>query len=150
MYAVHSSNKPWGGWDSLAAAVSIAGITIAYFADTQLHRFVARNRALEELGAPTVPNLDTGLWGRSRHPNYFGEQLWWWGLSLFALSVGQGWTSIGAAVNSLCLAYVTVLVERRMLKKESRAEAYREYQRTTSVWIPWFKKTVKETKIKTG
>ncbi|CAA6656434.1 unnamed protein product [Spirodela intermedia] len=149
MYAVHSSNRPWGAWDSLAAAVCIAGITIAYFADTQLHRFVTRNRALEELGAPTVPTLDTGLWRCSRHPNYFGEQLWWWGLCLFALNVGQGWTSIGAAINSLSLVYITVLVERQMLRKKSRTEAYREYQRTTSVWIPWFKKTVKETKTKT-
>ncbi|KAM7276455.1 hypothetical protein ACFE04_018321 [Oxalis oulophora] len=37
-------------------------------------------------------------------------------------------------------AYVTILVEERILKQEYRAEAYRMYQKATSVWIPWFKK----------
>ena len=148
MYAVHSSKDPWSIKDSLATAICLAGITIAYFADTQLHNYTTKNRVLEELGMPALPNLDTGLWRYSRHPNYFGEQLWWWGLSFFGWNSGQGWTSIGAAVNSLCLACVTVLVERRMLDKRSRAEAYRLYQKTTSIWIPWFKKTSKETKVK--
>ncbi|GLT34259.1 hypothetical protein SLA2020_087830 [Shorea laevis] len=39
----------------------------------------------------------------------------------------------------MCLVYVTVLVEQRMLKQDYRAEAYRLYQKTTSAWIPWFK-----------
>ncbi|GLT79865.1 hypothetical protein SLA2020_513360 [Shorea laevis] len=80
-----------------------------------------------------------GLWQYSRHPNYFGEQLWWWGLVLLAWSLGHGWTFIGSLINSMCLAYVTLLVERRMLEQDHRAEAYRLYQKTTSVWIPWFR-----------
>lgn len=112
---------------------------MAYYADTQLHEFVTGNQKLKEQGKPKIPNLDTGLWHYSRHPNYLGEQLWWWGLVIFAWNLGQGWTLIGALVNTLCLVYVTILVERRMLKQEYRAEAYRAYQKTTSVWIPWFK-----------
>lgn len=61
---------------------------------------------------------------------------------MFAWNLGQGWTLIGALVNTLCLVYVTILVERRMVKQEYRAEAYRAYQKTTSVWIPWFKSKV--------
>lgn len=138
-YIVHSVDKPLDVWDFVAVAVCLCGIVIAYFADTQLHEFVTRNDKLKELGKPTVPNLDRGLWGYSRHPNYFGEQLWWWGLVIFAWILGHGWAFVGAFVNSMCLAYVTVLVEQRMLKQEYRAEAYRLYQKTTSVWIPWFR-----------
>lgn len=117
----------------------MCGIIVAYHADTQLHDFVTRNSKLKELGKPMVPNLDKGLWNYSRHPNYFGEQLWWWGLVIFAWNLGHGWTFFGALVNSMCLAYVTKLVEDRMLKQDYRAEAYRLYQKTTSVWIPWFR-----------
>lgn len=126
-------------WDLVAAGVCLCGIVTAYFADTQLHNFVTRNTKLKELGKPMVPNLDRGLWQYSRHPNYFGEQLWWWGLVVFAWNLGHGWTFVGSLINSMCLAYVTVLVEQRMLKQEYRAEAYRLYQKTTSVWVPWFR-----------
>lgn len=54
-------------------------------------------------GQKPVLILDTGLFKYSRHPNYFGEQLWWWGLSGFAFSVGQPWMTIGALLNSLSL-----------------------------------------------
>ncbi|KAK4347917.1 hypothetical protein RND71_034256 [Anisodus tanguticus] len=49
----------------------------------------------------------------------------------------------GALINSMCLEHVTVLVEKRMLKQTYRVEAYKLYQRTTSVWIPWFKSSTK-------
>lgn len=148
MYAIHSSNQPWGVWDLVAAATCVAGILIAHFADTQLHRFVTRNEKLKRLGEPTVPTLEDGLWRYSRHPNYFGEQLWWWGLYFFAWNLSQQWMFLGPLVNSLCLGYVTVLVERRMLKQEHRDEAYKLYQKRTSVWIPWFRKAVPESKLK--
>lgn len=139
LYVVHSVNQPLSIWDLVAIVVCLCGIVIAYFADTQLHDFMSRNNKLKGLGKPLVPVLDNGLWYYCRHPNYLGEQLWWWGLVVFAWSLGHGWTFIGALVNTLCLAYVTRLVEDRMLRQESRAKAFRLYQKTTSVWIPWFK-----------
>ncbi|KAM4094730.1 hypothetical protein ACB094_06G216100 [Castanea mollissima] len=139
LYVVHSVDMPLNNWDFVAIIVCMCGVVIAYFADTQLHEFVTRNNKLKELGKPVVLNLDKGLWNYSRHPNYFGEQLWWWGLVIFAWNLGHGWAFVGALINSMCLAYVTKLVEERMLKQEYRVEAYRLYQKTTSVWIPWFK-----------
>ncbi|XP_057439734.1 uncharacterized protein C594.04c-like [Lotus japonicus] len=138
-YVIHSVNQPLSIWDLLATIVCVSGIVIAYFADTQLHNFVSRNNKLKGQGKPVVPVLDNGLWYYSRHPNYFGEQLWWWGLVVFTWNLGHGWTVIGALANTMCLAYVTKLVENRMLSQDNRAEAYRLYQRTTSVWVPWFK-----------
>ncbi|XP_058105157.1 uncharacterized protein C594.04c-like [Magnolia sinica] len=150
MYAIHSSEKPWNAWDTIATFICASGIVIAYIADTQLFKFSQRNSTLQELGMPMVPNLDKGLWRYSRHPNYFGEQLWWWGLVIFGWNVGHGWMFSGSLINSLCLAYVTMLVEQRMLKQENRAEAYKQYQKTTSVWVPWFKSSPRVTKDKSS
>ncbi|CAA0816653.1 Protein of unknown function (DUF1295 [Striga hermonthica] len=144
LYVVHSKDGRMNIWDVIAVLICLTGVTIAYFADTQLHEFVTKNEKLKKLNKSLVPNLDRGLWRYSRHPNYFGEQLWWWGLALFAWNLDLGWCFVGALINSLCLAYVTILVEDRMLKQEYRAEAYRTYQKTTSVWIPWFKKSLLE------
>ncbi|KAK8693686.1 hypothetical protein V6N13_071258 [Hibiscus sabdariffa] len=148
LYVVHSVDKPLSMWDFVAVGICLCGIAIAYFADTQLHHFMTRNTKLKELGKPMVPNLDRGLWQYSRHPNYFGEQLWWWGLGVFAWNLGHGWTFMGPLINSMCLAYVTLLVEQRMLKQEYRAEAYRLYQKTTSVWVPWFRSSALAVKDK--
>lgn len=148
LYVVHSIDKALNVWDFVAVSVCFSGIVIAHYADTQLHEFVTRNNKLKQLGKPVVPNLDSGLWQYSRHPNYFGEQLWWWGLVIFAWNLGQGWTVVGALINSLCLAYVTLLVEERMLKQQYRAEAYSLYQKTTSVWIPWFRSSASAVKEK--
>lgn len=150
-YIIHTVEAPLSIWDFAAISVCLTGIIIAYYADTQLHEFVTENAELKACGKPGVPTLEKGLWKYSRHPNYFGEQLWWWGVGIFAWSLGHGWTFIGALVNTLCLAYVTTLVEERMLKQPFRAEAYQKYQRTTSVWIPWFKSSsLEETKHKTN
>ncbi|CAH9114516.1 unnamed protein product [Cuscuta europaea] len=140
MYIVHSENKPWNMWDFVATSICSSGIAIAYYADTQLHNFVSRTKWPKEQKVPNLL-LDTGLWQYSRHPNYFGEQLWWWGLAIFAWCMGGVWVFLGPLINSLCLAYVTILVEKRMIKQAHRAEAYRLYQKTTSVWITWFKKS---------
>jgi steroid 5-alpha reductase family enzyme len=149
VYVVHQSKLPWNGWDVLATSLCFSGVFIAHVADTQLYHFVRKNQILKDIGGPKVPLLETGLWNYSRHPNYFGEQLFWWGLSIFAVNLGQSWAVIGTVLNSACLAYVTVLVERRMLKDESRAEIFRNYQKTTSVLIPWFKGKSAEVKPKT-
>nr|GEW07930.1 3-oxo-5-alpha-steroid 4-dehydrogenase, C-terminal [Tanacetum cinerariifolium] len=126
LYIVHSVNKPFNIWDVIALVICISGIVYAYIADTQLHTFVSKNEKLKEEGEAMVPNLDEGLWYYSRHPNYFGEQLWWWGLAIFGWSLGGTWVFVGALINTLCLAYVTTLVEKRMLKQEYSLKALDE------------------------
>ncbi|KAL8248312.1 hypothetical protein R6Q59_005180 [Mikania micrantha] len=146
LYNVHSVNKPLNISDIIATFVCICGIIYAYIADTQLHTFVSKNEKLKEEAKAMVPNLDKGLWYYSRHPNYFGEQLWWWGLAIFGWNLSGSWVFVGALINTLCLAYVTTLVEKRMLKQEYRVDAYKLYQKRTSVWVPWFKKQVPKEK----
>ena len=148
LYTVHNSSVEWSTLDILVTFVCILGIVIGYVSDTQLYKFVRKNNILKQLGAPPVSVLDDGLWYYSRHPNYFGEQLWWWGLAGYSWIVGQGWVTIGTVINSAILAQVTVMVEERMVANASRSEAYEKYQKTTSVWIPLPKRTSKPKLVK--
>lgn len=143
LYAVHNSTIPWGTLDVVVSLVCALGVAIGYVADTQLYCFVRRNVILKQEGASAIPVLDKGLWHYSRHPNYFGEQLWWWGLAGYSCIVGQGWAIIGTIINSAVLAQVTVFVEDRMTADDWRFEAYKKYQQTTSTWIPWCKRRPK-------
>lgn len=139
LFAVHFASKgKWNLLDTTAAILCFAGIVIAYVADTQLHRFVKKNERLTASRQKKIPVFNTGIWKYSRHPNYFGEQLFWWGMGLFAVNVGWTYALWGTAFNSLVLAIVTVMVEKKMLQKNYRKEAFKEYQKCTSVWIPWF------------
>ncbi len=83
-----------------------------------------------------------GLWRYSRHPNYFFESMVWWGFFLAALGSPWGWTMI---VCPLLMLYFLFKVTGIPLTEEyavkSKGDAYREYQRTTSAFIPWFPKS---------
>jgi steroid 5-alpha reductase family enzyme len=82
-----------------------------------------------------------GLWHYSRHPNYFFQSLLWWGLFLMALPAPWGWTAIVAPLAMLhFLLNVTGIPLTEKLSVQKRGDAYREYQRTTSAFVPWRRK----------
>jgi steroid 5-alpha reductase family enzyme len=137
LWAIAFHSKPLEPIDLLSVAGAALGISIAWVADSQLDRFMRANAVRRRRGEPAVELLDSGLWRYSRHPNYFGEQLFWWSIAGFGIACDSPWVVIGAALNSCVLAGVTVMTERRMLEKPSRAAIYSEYRRRTSVWIPW-------------
>lgn len=138
LFSVHfcSSGLVWT--DVLAAALGLSGIGIAWHSDNTLHRFMQNNTELSERGEPKVPLLLGGMWRWSRHPNYFGEQLFWWSFALFSIPRGDWWAASGTLFNSIVLATVTVMTEQRMIRNwsEERVALYRAYQRTTSPLIP--------------
>mmetsp|Transcript_23857 Transcript_23857/g.56671 ORF Transcript_23857/g.56671 Transcript_23857/m.56671 type:complete len:114 (-) Transcript_23857:173-514(-) len=76
--ATMATGLPLNVLDVVATVVCLTAIILAEVADTQLRRYMAQKNK------PLV--LDTGLWRYSRHPNHFGEQLWWVGLLLFAVA----------------------------------------------------------------
>lgn len=120
---------PWLGAGIVLFGVALAGESIA---DRQLARFRAdpANRGRV---------CDIGLWRYSRHPNYFFEWLHWFSYVLLGVGAPCWWiTPIGAALMGASLAWVTGIpfVEAQSLR--SRGEAYREYQRRTSAFFPWF------------
>jgi len=70
------------GWlDALAALLVVAGVLLEATADRQLERFMRRKRAGEVEGY-----LTTGVWAWSRHPNYAGDAITWWGFGLFGVA----------------------------------------------------------------
>ena len=119
-----------------------AGLTLWFFAllgeaiaDRQLSAF---NR---EPGSKNQV-CRRGLWRWSRHPNYFFQSLLWWGLFLMALPAPWGWASIAAPLAMLhFLLNVTGIPLTERLSVAKRGDAYRDYQRTTSAFVPWFPKS---------
>lgn len=122
-------------------AMEIAGLVLAFlslcgeaFADRQM-------KAFKDDPANRGKVCQAGLWRFSRHPNYFFEALLWWGFFLFALGSPHGWWTLSSP---LLMLYFLLKVTGIPLTEEhavkSKGDAYREYQRTTSAFIPWFRK----------
>jgi steroid 5-alpha reductase family enzyme len=103
-------------------------------ADWQLKQFRSRPENKGQI-------CKTGLWNYSRHPNYFFEWLVWVGFFLFAWdSPGGCFTVFCPALMLFFLLRVTGIPLTEELSLKSKGDAYREYQRTTSAFVPWFKK----------
>jgi steroid 5-alpha reductase family enzyme len=84
---------------------------------------------------------NVGLWRYSRHPNYFFEWTHWFAYIFLAVGSPIWWLSLlGPVVMGIFLFKITGIpyTEKQALK--SRPDSYREYQQTTSVFIPWFPK----------
>ena len=86
-----------------------------------------------------------GLWRYSRHPNFFFEWLYWLGLAFLGVNgVNSLWVFVFPVMVLIFLLFITGVptVEAQALR--SRKEAYRKYQQTTSVFVPWFPKNIAE------
>lgn len=103
-------------------------------ADWQLNAFRSRS---ENKGR----TCKVGLWRFSRHPNYFFEWLTWVSFFLFALGSPHGWITLYCPALMLFFLFkVTGIPATEEQAVKSRGDEYREYQRTTSVFVPWFPK----------
>jgi len=84
---------------------------------------------------------DVGLWGYSRHPNYFFEWLMWVSYFVFALGSPYGYIAITSpAIILYLLLKVTGIPMTEEQSIRSRGDAFREYQKSVSVFLPWFPK----------
>jgi steroid 5-alpha reductase family enzyme len=80
--------------------------------------------------------MQTGLWSLTRHPNYFGDALLWWGIGIVGAETGTGVVGfIGPVVMTVFLLRVSgvPMLERSLMK---RREGYAEYAARTSAFIP--------------
>ena len=121
------------GLDVLGSIICMIGFVFESVSDWQLARFKA-----DKANAGKV--MDRGLWAYSRHPNYFGECLIWWGIFLIVLSTpGSWWTVVSPIVITAVLLKMTgiPLTEKNIVKTRP---GYREYIKRTPPFFPWFTK----------
>ena len=81
--------------------------------------------------------MDRGLWAYTRHPNYFGEFLVWWGIFFITLSTPNGWwTFLSPLIMTTVLLKMTgiPLTEKGLLE---RRPGYSDYIKRTSAFVPW-------------
>jgi steroid 5-alpha reductase family enzyme len=116
-------------WDGLGAGVWLAGFLFETIGDAQLSAFKAKRANRGKV-------LSTGLWAWTRHPNYFGDSLVWWGFFLIALSVPGGiWTIVSPVLMTFLLVRVSGVTLLEQGLKESRP-GYAEYVASTSAFFP--------------
>jgi steroid 5-alpha reductase family enzyme len=123
------AGRPLGLLDAAGALISLAGLAIEATADAQLARFLADPASRGRV-------MDQGLWRWSRHPNYFGDFVVWWGLGLLGVATGAAWTLVGPALMSVLLLRVSgvTLLERTI---GARRPGYAAYAARTSAFFPW-------------
>ncbi|HUU63914.1 MAG TPA: DUF1295 domain-containing protein [Dehalococcoidia bacterium] len=129
--ALSTGTSTFGVLDWVAIVVTAAAIIIETTADQQLRRFVRTNSQPRKI-------MSTGLWAYSRHPNYLGEIMFWWGLFIFALAadLSYWWVIVGPLAMTVLFVFVSIpMMDKRSLERRT---GYEEHMRRVSALIPWF------------
>jgi steroid 5-alpha reductase family enzyme len=120
--------------DGLGALIWTVGFAFEAIGDWQLAKFLKnpRNKGLV---------MDRGLWAYTRHPNYFGESLIWWGVYIITLAApGTFWGILGPLTITFLLLKVSGVP---MLEETLREQpAYSAYIKKTSAFFPWFPRKI--------
>jgi len=118
--------------DLIGVLIWTIGFLLEVVADVQLQNFISKEKT------PENPIMTKGLWKFSRHPNYFGESLVWWGIFFIVLSIPNGWLAI---FSPLVITFFLLKVSGVPLleRKYQDNPAFQEYARRTSIFIPWFR-----------
>lgn len=142
-YVALQHPSAFGGWDVAFALLFVVFLVGEFVADQQQWNF---HQAKKRAGGTLAPGFaTTGLFAYSRHPNFFFEQAQWWAIyalgATAAVTSGAGlwggalnWSIVGAALLTVLFIGSTVFTESISV---SKYPAYREYQRTTSMLVPW-------------
>lgn len=128
-----AANPGWQGIEVIGVLLWLIGVAGEAMADHQLFQF-------KQNPANQGKVCQDGLWNYSRHPNYFFEFIVWLGFFFFALGTTGGWLAVIApALMLVLLIQVSGIPLNEAAALKSKGEAYAEYQRTTSSFVPWFK-----------
>lgn len=136
VYTVHTQvQSPLNSMDVVALLTVIMAIWFEMTADRQLYRFRQKREDSTEL-------LEDGLWSLCRHPNYFGEVSFWWGLFFFAVAANPNhyWSILGPVVMTCLFVFISIpMIDKRMLV---RKEDYRSRMENVPALlpIPWMKR----------
>ena len=134
-YLLDSEHPPrFEAWATAGTGLWLAGLVFETVADAQKSAFKSKDENRGRF-------IATGLWRYSRHPNYFGEMLVWWGLFVYTAPVlhGAAFAVVaGPVFITVLLLFVSGIppLERSADEKHGNDPAYREYKRRTSVLVP--------------
>ena len=128
LVAALGSRAPWNAVDAIGLALALFGLVFEAVADAQLARFKGDPQHAGRV-------MDRGLWRYSRHPNYFGEFCFWWGMGLLGLAAGAWWALASPLLMSVLLLKVSgvTLLESDL---RERRPGYREYVARTNAFFP--------------
>ncbi len=126
------STLPFTWLDSVGILFWGIGLFFEVVGDWQLRQFLAKGK----------PNgvLDTGLWRYTRHPNYFGDTVLWWGFGCIGFAgTGSWWIFLSPLVMTFLLLKISGVA---LLEKDigERRPKYADYIRRTPSFFPWFPK----------
>ena len=127
-FAIVSVGPPsLGMFDYLGVLLFVSGLIVESVADEQLRRFRANRANRGKV-------LDAGLWRYTRHPNYFGEALLWWGLGVIGFATGGVPGLLGPALLTYLLIYVSgvAMLEQTLIEKPG----YIHYVGRTPAFLP--------------
>jgi len=125
-----ASEPTWTYWDTAGTLIFIIGMTGEMLADRQMARFRGNPNNHKKV-------CYVGLWRYSRHPNYFFESLIWISYAVIAMNHPLGFIGwVSPAVIIISILKITGIPPTEQLLLASKGDAYREYQRKTSVFIP--------------
>ena len=117
----------------LGFIVWILGFLFESIGDAQLRAFIVQSKNRGKL-------LTHGLWRYTRHPNYFGEAMMWWGIWMISLSTSSGWYGIASPVVITLLLRFVSGVPMLEKKYEGRTD-WESYKLMTNAFFPWFPKS---------
>lgn len=118
----------------IGVVIWLMALTGESLADHQLKRFRANPANKGRV-------CQAGLWHYSRHPNYFFEWLVWVAFFVFAAASQWGWVTIYCpALMLFFLLKVTGIPMTEELSVKNKGDEYHAYQRSTSAFVPWFRK----------
>ena len=123
-----AKNQPICPFVLIGCIIWLIGFAFELIGDYQLMLFIKQRQNKSDI-------MQTGLWKYTRHPNYFGEVLVWWGVFIMVLPLDYGiWTIISPITISFLLLYVSGIPMLEAKYKDN--VAFEEYKKRTSAFFP--------------
>lgn len=134
VYSLCLISLPLFSINYLGIILLLSGLLIEAVADWQRYFFLGIKKNKDKF-------ITSGLWKFSRHPNYFGEIIFWWGLFFLVLGAPNSWMLV---VSPIVITYIMLFVSGLPMEDRYRGRPdFEEYKLRTSALIPWFRKRKK-------
>ncbi len=117
--------------DIIGLVIAVGAILVEFVADEQMKIFLKMNEDKNEV-------MSLGLWKYSRHPNYFGEVSFWWGLFFFALAANLAWWWTVSGPIAMVILFIFISIPMLENKQLAKRPKYENYKSKVSMFIPWF------------